>query len=75
MENIVVILHINGARDIFLLFFDHQDTESESREMEICVAGPILKHREKYQSLYGITISILYNMVETHCGNTSYLWS
>ena len=40
VDNIVVILHINGARAIFLLFFDHQDTESESREMEICVAGP-----------------------------------
>ena len=40
VDNIVVILHINGAGAIFLLIFDHQDTESESREMEICVAGP-----------------------------------
>ena len=26
-KNIVVVLHIYGARSIFLLFFDHQETE------------------------------------------------
>ena len=29
-EIVVVILHIYGARDIFLLFYDNKDTESES---------------------------------------------
>ena len=29
-KNVVVILHIYGARAIFLLFYDHQDTESAS---------------------------------------------
>ena len=29
VKNIVVIRHIDGARDIFLLFGYHQDTESE----------------------------------------------
>ena len=28
-KNTVVILHIYGARGIFLLFYDDQDTESE----------------------------------------------
>ena len=29
VNNIVVVLHIYGARGIFLLFCNHQDTESE----------------------------------------------
>ena len=45
VKNIVVILHIYGARDIFLLFCDHQDTESESWEMEIGVTGPLFTHK------------------------------
>ena len=28
-KNIVEIIHIYGAKSIFLLFYDHQDTESE----------------------------------------------
>ena len=32
-KNIVVIIHIYGARAIFLLFYYHQDTESESQEV------------------------------------------
>ena len=35
------IIHIYGARAIFLLFCNHRETESESREIEISVAGPI----------------------------------
>ena len=38
------ILHIYGARVIILRFFNHQDTESESQEMEIGEAGPIFTH-------------------------------
>ena len=30
VKNIVTIIHIHGVRAIFLLFCDHQDTESES---------------------------------------------
>ena len=29
LVNIVIALHINGSGAIYLLFFDHQDTESE----------------------------------------------
>ena len=43
-EKIVAILHIYGARAIFLLFGDHQDSGSESCELVIGVAGPILTH-------------------------------
>ena len=38
---ILVVLHIYGARAIFLLFCDHQETESETREMNIGAAGPM----------------------------------
>ena len=34
LGNIVVDIHIYGALAIILLFYDHQDTESESYEME-----------------------------------------
>ena len=32
-ENTVVILHIYGAKAIFLLFYDDQDTESKQWEI------------------------------------------
>ena len=73
-KNIVSIINIYGSRSIFLLFYDNQDNESESQEIEICISGPILTHME-HQSLYGTMISILHNMGETYCGNYSYLWS
>ena len=44
-KNIVGIVRIYGARAIFLLFCDHQDTGSKSREIEIGVVGPISTHK------------------------------
>ena len=41
-QNIVAIIHICWGRVISLLFCDHQETESESCEMEIGVVGTIL---------------------------------
>ena len=41
-EKIAVIIHMYWALAISLLFCNHQDTESESREMEIGVARQIL---------------------------------
>ena len=73
-KNVVVIIHIYGDFSIILIFCYHQDTESESCDIELGVAGPILKQK-KYQSLYGTTISILYNKGEKCCDNSSYLWS
>ena len=70
----MAILHIYGARAIFLLFCDHQYTESESREMEIGVSWTNI-HPEKYQRLYEKMIFILHKMGEKYCGNYSYLWS
>ena len=64
-KNIVVVLHIYGARPMSLIFFYHQDTESESCEMEIGVAG--------FQRLYGTMILIIYKMGEKHCGNDPFL--
>ena len=70
---IVVVIHIHGARAIFLLFCDHQDTESESQGMETGVVGPICTY--KYQIPHGTMISIPHNMGEKYCGNYSYSWS
>ena len=39
-KNIMLVLHMYGAVEMFLLFCYLQDTESESREMENGVAGP-----------------------------------
>ena len=41
----MIILHIYGAKANFLLFCDHQDTESESREIEIVVIGLIFTQK------------------------------
>ena len=56
-QNIVAILRIYGARSIILLFWDHQDTESELQEIEIGVTGPIFIHKNikvsmKHRYLY-----------------------
>ena len=61
-ENIVAIIHIYGAKAIFLIFSNHQDTEYKSRGMEISVAGLIFTH--KYQRIHGTTISIFNKMRE-----------
>ena len=52
------IIHIYGDRTIFLLFFDHQDTEYEYQQMDIGVAGPILTQKN-HQSLYRKNIYVL----------------
>ena len=45
--NIVAIFHFYGSRAIFLLICDHQDNESEAREMEIGVAGPMFTNKKR----------------------------
>ena len=44
-ENIVVIIHIYGAKTIFPLFCDHQDTESKSFEIYNITSQPIFTHK------------------------------
>ena len=61
---------IYGARASFILFCDHQDTESESQEIEIGVAGPIFTQK-KYQRYYGKRITILHKMGAKYCDNSS----
>ena len=46
-----------------MLFYDNQDTESESWEIEIGLAGPITT-LEKYQIPHGKTISMPHKMGE-----------
>ena len=70
----MTVLHICGDRAIYLLFCDHQDTESEAREMEIGADEPILTEKI-HPSIYGIKISIFYKIGENICVNSSYLWS
>ena len=43
--NIVAIIHIYQASHFFYYFIDRIDTESESQEMEIGVAGPIFTQK------------------------------
>ena len=50
-KKIVAIIHIYGARFIFLLFCDHQDTESDYWEMEISVYGKIFTHKNTKRSM------------------------
>ena len=57
---IMAIIHISGERAIFLLFFDHWDTEYEWWETDISVSQQI--SRGWYQMLYVIRISSLYNI-------------
>ena len=49
--NIVTILHLYGARSIFILVCNYKDTQSESCEMIIGVAGPILTHKNIKKSM------------------------
>ena len=41
----VVIIHIYGSRDFFLIFCDNQDTEYDSQRNDFGIAGTILTHR------------------------------
>ena len=56
-KNIVINLHNYGARSIFLLFCDHTDTESESREIEMSISQPIFNHTNKSKSLWDNAIN------------------
>ena len=40
-KNILAIIYSYGARAIFPLFYNNQDTEYETYEIEVSVAGPI----------------------------------
>ena len=66
--NILIFYHIYGARDILLLLYENQDTETDSQNIEMDEAG-------RYQSLYSANISILYNSGEKYCVNSSYVWN
>ena len=67
----VIIIHIYGSR---ALFCDHQDTEYESREMEIGLAGTILTQKKTPKALL---VNDIYNPQDErkNIGNSSYLWS
>ena len=51
-KNIVVLIHIYGARSIFLLFCDHQDTESESRKTETSISQTTPTHKMILKALW-----------------------
>ena len=48
----MVILHIYGARAIFLLFCDHQDIESDSCKIEMIISLPIFTHKKISKALW-----------------------
>ena len=48
---IVVIFHIYGSRAIFLIFCVHQDTKSESCEIEMITYRPIFSQGKTAKAL------------------------
>ena len=60
-KNIVEILHIYGAGFILLLIYDHQDTESESREIEIIINQQLFIHKNISKDLWDNHIHNLQN--------------
>ena len=61
----MVILHIPGARDIFLLCCDSKTPNISNEKLIITYLGKY-PHRKKNQSLYGEILSIIYNMEEKY---------
>ena len=41
----MAVIYIYGPRSIFLVFFDNQDIESESQDLEVGVSGPIFPQK------------------------------
>ena len=73
-QKIVEILHIYGGRAISLLFCDHQDTQSESCEIEMNISQPIFAHKKISKTIWYKDIHTLQDW-RKYCGNSSYLWS
>ena len=59
----MVILHIYGARGIFLLFYDDKDTLSTKCKIKMSISQLMFTHKN-IKSLYGTMISILYKTGE-----------
>ena len=73
-QNIVVILNIYGARSMFLLFCDHQDTEYESCGIYMSISQPIFTYNKISNYIWNNNIySVQYG--RKYCGNYSYSWS
>ena len=51
-ENIVENIHTYGGTAIFLLFCDHQDTESESNEIDMSIPQDIFTRKNISNSLW-----------------------
>ena len=62
VKNIEVIIHIYGALAILILFWDHQDTESESWDIKIGVAGTLLTQKKTSKALWDNNIHTLQYM-------------
>ena len=60
-RNFVLILHIYGARAIFLLFYYHLDTEYESCEIEMSIYQTIFRHDNIPKALWDNNIHTLQN--------------
>ena len=58
-ENIVVVLCIDGALAIILLFCDYQDNGSDSCDMEKCVSEPILTQKNITNALWDKNVHTL----------------
>ena len=84
----MVTIHIYGARAIFLLFCVHQDTGSESCEIEMRISQPIFTHKKNTKGSMGqqypystrlekniVVIFHIYGALAIFVVNTKLSWS
>ena len=57
----MVMIHIYGARGIFLLFYDDQDTTSEYWEIEMSTSQLIFTHKNISKALWDNNMHTLKN--------------
>ena len=70
----MVILHIHGARAVFVLFYDDQDTEKDLCEIQISTSQLIFTNKNISKALWDNDIHTL-KTGGKYCGKSSYLWS
>ena len=69
--NIVTIIHIHGAKAIFYYFVFTKTPNPSNVKYNLVYLNKCSPR--KIQGLYGTTVSTVYSMGGTHCGNSSYL--
>ena len=66
-KNIVVIIHIYGARAIYLLFCDYQEIAPESCEILMSIYQPVFNHKNISKVIWDNYIHILQDGINLVC--------